>query len=57
MTLDVRVYRDTPKKGETDGKWCGYVVEPYGHIVRPGTTGHDSPEEVYRHFGVEPPAP
>ena len=53
--LDVRVYRDQPKEGETDAKWCGYVVDADGHVRRPGTCKHNSPEEVYRHFGVNPP--
>jgi hypothetical protein len=29
----VTVYRDTPKRGETDSKWC-YYISSNGHIVK-----------------------
>ena len=38
----ITVYRDTPKRGETDAKWCAYRSE-YGHVVAI-TTGHETPE-------------
>lgn len=52
-------YRDTPKRGETDAKWCGYIVEDNGHIVRPGTLGHETEQEAYNALAaglVEQPA-
>jgi hypothetical protein len=44
---DIKIYRDAPKRGETDSKWCGYVVKHHpvlGSFVARGTTGHDTPE-------------
>lgn len=37
----ITTYRDTPKRGETDAGWCGYITEPNGHILTI-TTGHES---------------
>lgn len=31
--MQITVYRDTPKRGETDAKWC-YYVSSNGHIVK-----------------------
>lgn len=41
----ITIYRDTPKKGETDGKWCWYRTEPNGHILQ-GGTGHETREDA-----------
>ena len=49
--MDIRSYRDTPKRGETDAKWCAYVVEPNGHIIRPGTSGHETEAEARAAMG------
>ena len=45
---EIRTYRDTPKRGETDSKWCGYIAEDNGHIIKPGTSGHETEIEAYR---------
>ena len=39
----VRSWRDTPKRGETDLKWCAYVSHPAGHVMMETlTTGHET---------------
>lgn len=48
---DIRVYRDTPKPGETDARWCAYAAVD-GH-VRQGTTGHATPGEAAAAVGAE----
>jgi len=49
--MEIRSYRDTPKRGETDAKWCAYIVESNGHIVRPGTCGHETEDEARAAMG------
>lgn len=39
---EIRSYRDDPKRGETDAKWCAYRSID-GHIVE-RTTGHETEE-------------
>jgi hypothetical protein len=51
---DIRFYRDDPKRGETDAKWCAYVVEPNGHILRAGTGGHETPADAIKAMGGDP---
>lgn len=40
----ITVYRDTPKPGETDARWCAYA-SANGHVQR-NTTGHATPGEA-----------
>ena len=45
--MEVRSYRDTPKRGETDAKWCAYVAGDHGHIINgSSTSGHDTEQEA-----------
>ena len=41
----VTVYRDTPKKGETDAEWCWYRSSDNGHIVAAGV-GYETEQEA-----------
>lgn len=43
-----KVYRDTPKRGETDSKWCGYVTND-GHITH-GQIGFETEAEAVAYF-------
>jgi hypothetical protein len=40
----ITIYRDTPKRGETDAKWCWYR-SVNGHITE-GGIGHETREEA-----------
>ena len=42
--MDLNWWRDTPKTGETDAKWCG-TVSLNGHVVDI-TTGHETEDDV-----------
>lgn len=46
--MDIHVYRDQPKRGETDAKWCGYLSMD-GHVIE-HTTGHETEEEAREHL-------
>jgi hypothetical protein len=48
---EITVYRDTPKPGETDARWCAYVAAN-GH-VQSGTTGHATPGEAAAAVGAD----
>ena len=45
-TLRFKVYRDTPKRGETDAKWCWYETKPNGPIGK-AEVGYETEEEAY----------
>ena len=47
----ITVYRDTPKRGETDARWCAYAASN-GHVVR-NTTGHMTPGEAAAAVGAD----
>lgn len=32
MNISWRVYRDTPKAGESDAKWCVVLTSANGHV-------------------------
>lgn len=40
----ITVYRDEPKRGETDAKWCYYVASN-GHILK-SDIGFETKEEA-----------
>jgi hypothetical protein len=40
----ITTYRDTPKSGETDAKWCGYI-SANGHITVQ-TTDHETQHDA-----------
>lgn len=46
---DIRSYRDTPKPGETDAKWCAYEVVD-GHVRRQ-TGNHETEAEARAALG------
>ena len=41
----ITIYRDTPKKGETDAEWCWYRSSDNGHIVAAGV-GYETEQEA-----------
>lgn len=49
--MSIFSYRDTPKRGETDAKWCAYTVQPNGHITRPGVIGYETEREARAALG------
>lgn len=49
--MEIRSYRDTPKRGETDAKWCAYEIQPNGHIVRAGVSGFETEREARAALG------
>jgi len=49
--MEIRSYRDTPKRGETDAKWCAYIVGSDGHIKGVGTSGHETEAEARAAMG------
>lgn len=49
--MEIKSYRDTPKHGETDAKWCAYAINPNGHITLPGTIGHETEAEARAAMG------
>jgi hypothetical protein len=48
---EITVYRDTPKRGETDARWCAYA-SAQGHVHQ-GTTGHFTPGEAAAALGAD----
>lgn len=53
--MQIHVYRDTPKRGETDAKWCWYISID-GHVRQGGTnceTREDATEAAKRAAGVK----
>lgn len=44
----ISTYRDTPKVGETDAKWCGYISSN-GHVTTL-TTGHETQHDARIHL-------
>jgi len=48
---EITVYRDDPKRGETDARWCAYAAA-HGHVQR-GTTGHATPGEAAAAVGAD----
>jgi ADP-ribose pyrophosphatase YjhB (NUDIX family) len=51
--MEIKSYRDTPKRGETDAKWCAFRSEN-GHVIE-STVGHETEEEA--RAAVTPPRP
>jgi hypothetical protein len=49
---EIHIYRDIPKPGETDAKWCAYRTV-WGHVIEGTWTGnHESYEEALE--AIEP---
>ena len=48
---EIRSYRDEPKRGENDAKWCAYMINDNGHITLPATIGHETEAEAREAMG------
>jgi hypothetical protein len=52
--IDFRIWRDTPKRGETDARWC-FSRSSGGHVIeiRTGFETRDQAEEAARTMAME----